>query len=325
MSRSASLLTLTTLISCALFSLCSTIYADTLYVGEYFSRRILSYDLNGTPHGVFTQVPYVDSPNDRAQRLAFDASHNLYVSNGERSVNRISPTGIYQGVFATLPSSPAPDADGLAFDSIGNLYVAGSRGDVIYKYDANGALIQTLHTPTNARPVGLAVDHSNILYATYFNSNTIHRFLPDGTDLGDFAITGLKQANNVAFDSLGNVYALNLGSNDVHKFSSIGADLGIFVAGLNGPGGIAFDSADNLYVSLYGNEVGTTILKFSSTGQALGNFATDLTAPSSIAIISTASATPEPGAFLFLGAFLITGATCQKRLRNRTRPTKSVE
>jgi len=63
---------------------------------------------------------------------------------------------------------------------------------------------------------------------------------------------------------------VSTGSNTIRKFALSGQDLGIFASALNGPDGLAFDRAGNLYVA---NVFGNNITEFSPTGQDLGIFA----------------------------------------------------
>jgi sugar lactone lactonase YvrE len=67
------------------------------------------------------------------------------------------------------------------------------------------------------------------------------------------------------------MYVSNKADNTIEKFDVEGNDLGPFaITGLNGPAGLAFDSAGNLYVA---NNTDSTIRKFDATGADLGVFA----------------------------------------------------
>jgi DNA-binding beta-propeller fold protein YncE len=82
------------------------------------------------------------------------------------------------------------------------------------------------------------------------------------------------------------IYVSNYGGNTIEKFNSVtGADLGTFArTGLNGPEGLAFDSAGNLFVSNDGNN---SIMKFTpgGTGTVFATYPTDpnLFAPEGLA------------------------------------------
>lgn len=56
---------------------------------------------------------------------------------------------------------------------------------------------------------------------------------------------------------------VSTGSNTIEKFSPAGDDLGLFAAGLNLPMALAFDQAGNLYAA---NFAGNTVQKFTATG-----------------------------------------------------------
>ena len=99
----------------------------------------------------------------------------------------------------------------------------------------------------------------------------------------------------------------NGGNNTIEKFSSTGTYLGVFASsGLNGPLGLAFDSAGNLYAA---NANARTIEKFSSTGTDLGAFAVGLAgSPQYLAFtddagvpLKLANQVPEPATWALLG------------------------
>ena len=89
--------------------------------------------------------------------------------------------------------------------------------------------------------------------------------------------TAITNTSGVAVAPSGQVFAasyvLGIDPNTVHHFSPSGQDLGAFATGLQGPDGIAFDKAGNLYVSSYN---GAAVREFSASGQDLGVFAAHL-------------------------------------------------
>ena len=136
----------------------------------------------------------------------------------------------------------------------------------------------------------------------------------------------------------------NLGNNTVSQIDSTGHVTTFASSGLNGPAGLAFDAAGNLYVAntnagtvsefsatgaskgtfafglsdpiglefdaagnLYvANNVAGTVSEFSSTGTSMGTFASGLSGPEFLAFAPTLSAVPEPGALTLAGIGLAT-------------------
>lgn len=126
--------------------------------------------------------------------------------------------------------------------------------------------------------------HADILYVANAGNNTIERFSAAGGDLGTFATNPVYGAApfGLAFDSDADLYVAypNLNTNMV-KFSASGTYLFNFGwPELSFGQGIAFDSAENLYVADAANDI---IERFSAAGTDLGPFASGLSQPRGIA------------------------------------------
>src|SRR5207248_4576317 len=169
-----------------------------------------------------------------------------------------------------------PDRVGLAFDSAGNLFVA---ADVtIYKFTPTGA--RTTFATVQNGANGLAFDPAGNLFVAagvfeLLNPNTglVYKFTPTGVRT-TFA-SGLNYPFALAFDSRGNLFVAD-GGYDGFDFPVLGAAVYKFTpSGLRStvaseddqvpviPGGLAIDSADNLFVA---NEDSGNILKFTPGG-----------------------------------------------------------
>ncbi|HZJ16968.1 MAG TPA: hypothetical protein VFD27_18075 [Chthoniobacteraceae bacterium] len=110
---------------------------------------------------------------------------------------------------------------------------------------------------------GLAFDSTGILYVSL--SDKIEKFSQMGVDLGPFANTG---AGALAFDRAGNLYGVT-GNNAITKFTpdGVGSVFADASDGLAGPTALAFDSAENLYVSNYGSSLAERrVIKLSPDG-----------------------------------------------------------
>jgi hypothetical protein len=90
-------------------------------------------------------------------------------------------------------------------------------------------------------------------------------------------------------------------------------DLGSFAStGLNGPTGLAFDPAEDLYVTNY---LSNTVETFSPTGADLGTFAsTGMNGPAGIAIQVSSAAVPEPSSLVMglIGLTLACGTVVRR-------------
>jgi uncharacterized protein (TIGR02145 family) len=186
--------------------------------------------------------------------LAFDTAGNLYTAKTDmvaNSILKITPAGTVT-TFVTMSGSFYPNSAlaAIAFDAMGNLYVA-SRGltiyeGTIYKITPSGAI--TLFATLGANPTSLAFDATGNLYVGYYQGNANY---PDNTWKTISKITP---------------------SGAISTFANIGA--------ANTWGGLAFDTAGNLYTAVgYGED--KRIVKVTPSGTA-ATFVTLGFMPSSI-------------------------------------------
>src|SRR5271157_575443 len=181
--------------------------------------------------------------------LAIDLAGNLYIGDaGNQRVRKVSPGGIITTVAgsASYGSSgdggPATSAQlnipqGVAVDAAGNLYIADSNNHRVRKVSPGGTI-------------------------TTVAGNGTAGYTGDG---GPATSAELNHPQFVALDSVGNLYIADLFACVVRKVTADGAissyagDGACFFTGTGGDGGpatsaqlapygIAFDSADNLYI-----------------------------------------------------------------------------
>jgi uncharacterized protein (TIGR03437 family) len=224
--------------------------------------------------------------------LAVDAAGNLYIAdtyNG--AVRKISLSGIISTVAAQLsqPRGVAVDASGnvyvadsfheriLRIDSNGNMTRVAGTGQAGFSGDGSAATAAMFSTPN-----GVAVDSSGAVYVADGDNNRIRRFTPGGnvkTFAGTNTSTGdggtstrarLLSPFGVAVDASGNLYIADSGENRIRKVTLAGTITTVAGTGqtggsgdngpaisatLNSPGGVALDSAGNLYIADSGNSV----------------------------------------------------------------------
>jgi hypothetical protein len=195
----------------------------------------------------------------------------IYVSNyRSNTIEMFSLTGSNLGVFSML-ANPT----GLVFDGAGNLYVSSYSNRTIEKFTPDGS-VSVFANSGLKNPHALVFDNAGNLYVANPGSDTIEKFTPDGVgSVFADAADGLANPLDLVFDSAGSLYVSNAyggptQTGSVEKFTpdgtgSVFADTGFDIAY-----GLAFDSAENLYVS---NFRSSTIEKFSSDGTDLGVFA----------------------------------------------------
>lgn len=178
------------------------------------------------------------------------------------------------------PSTPAPasgvsigDPPRVAIGSDGSAYFASLHS--IFKVDRSGTLLRVAGTghaglagdggaamaAQLSDPVGIAVSGDSV-YFTERSAGLIRRVSSAGA-ITTFA-TGLAAPMGLAVDSAGNLYVAEMGANDVRRIGPNGdsaivagngapdfmGDGGLATAAsLNGPEGVAFDTAGNLYIA----------------------------------------------------------------------------
>ncbi len=205
---------------------------------------------------------------------------------------------------------------GLAFDSAGNLFVTdyvdglgGSIDGTIYKFTPDG--MRTTFALGLSFPKALAFDRAGNLFVMDGGSDSILKFTPDGVRTTFASGIAFNTTTGLVFDSAGNLFVSEYGSGVkggsangvpvIYKFTPDGVRT-TFASPfeLNAPTALAFDSADNLFVS--DDEVTDSsetkdfpgaIYKFAPDGKR-STFAANLFGFSSIAFQPTPTSTPTP-------------------------------
>ena len=199
--------------------------------------------------------------------MAFDAAHNLYVTNfSANSVSVFNTSGTNTGTFGSGYTTP----ESIVFDVTGNVYV-GNTGNGIRKYDALGNFIATSYGGQTDW-MDLASDQCTMLYST--EGTSINQYnVCTNTALAAFA-TGLGgRAYAMRIRQNGEVILANSGN--ILRFSSAGALLQTYtVAGENtffalnlNPDGTSFWSAAFGTANVYKIDIATgNVLTSFNTG-----------------------------------------------------------
>jgi sugar lactone lactonase YvrE len=133
-------------------------------------------------------------------------------------------------------------------------------------------------------PRGIATDSANNVYVADSANTRVQKFNAAGASVLTFGSGGSANGQfiapfGVALDSAGNIYVTDStpeprSNGFVQKFDSSGAFLAAWGTGvqfLNGAGGVAVDSSNNVYVA---HPSGNRIFKFTSTGTLLATLGT---------------------------------------------------
>ncbi len=230
------------------------------------------------------------------------------------------------------------DPEGVTVDSADNVYVADRSNDTIRQITADGVVTTVAGTAgafgsadgTGAAarfnaPTSVALDRAGTLYVTDGNNGTVRQITPAGgvttlagapgmfgTADGPGAAARFDPPTDVAVDSAGNAYVADPQNHTIRKITPAGfvttlagmprvagiADGPGATAGFNGPGGVAVDSAGNVYVADTGNHsirkitadgfvttlAGTTGIAGTADGTGT---AAQFNTPSSVAVDST--------------------------------------
>jgi DNA-binding beta-propeller fold protein YncE len=198
---------------------------------------------------------------------AVDAEGSVYVTYSGQRGQRV-PVSLYKVTgnrikpFVTELMNPS----GLAVDQRGTLYVSCRHDGTIHRVTPDGRATKWVEGMGVA--TGIAFDRNGNLYVGD-RSGTIFKIDPQKEIFVFATLEPSVAAYHLAFSPAGDLYVSGPTQSSfdrVHKITSAG-EVSIFYRGLGRPQGLAFDSAENLYVaaSLNGQR---GIVRINSAGKA---------------------------------------------------------
>ena len=177
------------------------------------------------PEFIFAQTVSTLLTNANADNLTLDLQGNIYASGyNTGEINKITPNGV-ASVYANITVGLA----GSVFDTQGNLFVANYNNGNIYKILSDGSYTIFVNLGTTSGPAGLAINSAGDIFAACSGTATSPLSIIK-------KITSSGAVNNFSTGTFSNYFA---------------------------PGGLTFDTNDNLYVSNYAN---ANICKITPTG-----------------------------------------------------------
>ena len=229
-------------------------YFPSAAAGASQSNVINTVAGNGQPGNAGNSGQAVNANLYTPEGIAFDSSGDLFIADTTNNVVRkVTPGGVisifagngtagYTGNSGQATSAELSGPTGLAFDSSGDLFIADTGNNVIREVNTSG-VISTV-----------AGNHT----AGYTGNG------------GPATSAELDAPTAVAFDSVGNLYIADTANNVIrrviisgvistlagnHTSGYTGNGGQAATAELNGPRGVAFDSAGNVYIADTGNNV----------------------------------------------------------------------
>ena len=131
-----------------------------------------------------TDTPYALSPYNSGQVVnptgtAIDAGGNVWLTNGDGTVSKITPT-LNGATGVNFSTGSGNYADGIAIDGAGNAWVTNSASGTVYELANDGTNLSTttgyIALPS-AEPDGIAVDGSGNVWYDSFDSDALYEIV----------------------------------------------------------------------------------------------------------------------------------------------------
>ena len=316
----------------------TAIVGNDLFVADFTNNRVQRFNLStGAFQSTFGSAGSGAGQFSNPTGLVYNPVNGfLYVSDlGNDRVQYFTTAGVYQGSFASFGSANGQVNNpwGLGVDSFGNIYVADNQNNRVAKFSPTGTWIRNLAIGATS-PYAVTVDGADKVWVT--TGNDVYAYDSSGNYKAYYYGTGTGVAAGTEgyFGTLRGVAVmapiaaapyngspvviLSDGTGGVQLFTESRQTISHtsitdLAARAGAPYGIAFDSAENIYVSsIDENKVykytkfGTLITSWGSTGTGNGQFAGPfgITIDDSDNVYVTDRGNSRVQKFSFTGAYL---------------------
>ncbi len=208
--------------------------------------------MDGNGNGLAT-IGTAGNPYD----FALDSSGEIYIAEATPVVNKMAANG-NTSTFFNLFAQDGPG--GITTDTSDKVYVADTENNQIIVLDnASGTVIQIIADNLLNQPSSITTDAAGNIFVGVFSGNQTYSILKIPYSGGAISVIKSGIAGvplSIAVDNSGNIYYIEYGViSNIKKMNAAGSNLVNIGSGFdftNG-GGLAFDSAGNLYIADYGN------------------------------------------------------------------------
>ena len=262
----------------ALAELFLALLAVSSVIGGAFAALIAT----SAPAGVATLTPVISNEPDLVD-VAYDSAGNLWVSefNGDVKVDPVasgtlfgqSVTGGQLNTIATVS-----DADGLAFDSSGDLYIADSKAGTVSVLSSTTQTLFGVSVPADTLTTLISTGLTKPIGLTFNGGNL---YIGNGSDV------------SVLPASSGTLFGTTVTANT----------LATVATGTTEAAFIAFDSANNLYVSDFATGANEVYVMPQSTGAVFGVSVTADTLNPLVAANNAAGLSFDPSGNLYVDSY----------------------
>jgi len=194
-----------------------------------------------TTAGVFTEFPF---PGSVPQGIAFGLDRNLWITDQQGLIWRMTPAG----AFASF-AIPTPDSNpiGITLGPDGNMWFAEFNTNLIGRITPNGIIDE--FGPATGGPQRVTVGRDGNLWFTEPFANLIGRITPTGTITGEFPIpTANAFPADIVGGTDGNLYFTEFNAGQVAQITTAGVITEVQKV-RNGPFGIGSDLVSGIWIT----------------------------------------------------------------------------
>ena len=203
-----------------------------LFVSSFGNDRVLRYDPDGNPIGVFADVGAAgaDGPTD----ALFGPDGLLYVGGlNSGGVFRFDgTTGAVVDTFVVPGQNNLNATEMMEFDDAGNLYVCSPSTNNVKVFASDGTFVRNYGRAADGLndPHHLVLRPNGNLLIGSFGSGQILEYDPDNNFIGAFA-SGIASPHGLAWND-DRLYVTSFSAANVLEYSSDGTPLGVFAPGV---------------------------------------------------------------------------------------------